>query len=240
MAHGLESRVPLRRPRGRRVRRDAAGGREVQDGELKHALKQPRSATSCRRAILERKDKMGFPVPLGEWMQGELRDFVLDMLRPTRRAQRPYLDPRFDIELLIAREGKFSRNLWGLLRSSSGSRSSTTARPSGGSRRTPRPSWRRDRTGRDRPAERGLLERALRLGARALARHHRERARRARSASTRTTSASTRTSRATSTASTSRAGTCSRSGSATEPSASTSPSAAPSTTVSTSHRRPSR
>ena len=49
-------------------------------------------------------------------MHGELHDFLARHAGDGRRArQRPYLDPRFDVEALISREGKFSRNLWALL-----------------------------------------------------------------------------------------------------------------------------
>ncbi|MBA3429985.1 MAG: hypothetical protein H0U16_00700, partial [Actinobacteria bacterium] len=49
------------------------------------------------------------------WMQGELREFLVDTFSSDRARSRPYLDPRFDVASLIETEGKFSRNLWGLL-----------------------------------------------------------------------------------------------------------------------------
>ena len=98
--HGARARVAraVRRPRGRRVRRHAAGRREVPERRAEARAQARRAATSCRRAILERKDKMGFPVPLGEWMHGELRDFLARHVRDRGARQRPYLDPRFDVE----------------------------------------------------------------------------------------------------------------------------------------------
>ncbi len=57
---------------------------------------------------------MGFPVPLGEWIKGELRDFVLDCFSGESARSRPYLAEDFDVRELIGREGAFSRNLWGL------------------------------------------------------------------------------------------------------------------------------
>ena len=36
---------------------------------------------SCRSAILNRRDKMGFPVPLRSGLGGELREFVQDLFR---------------------------------------------------------------------------------------------------------------------------------------------------------------
>ncbi len=57
---------------------------------------------------------MGFPVPLGEWINGELRDFVLDAFSGEAARSRPYLAEGFDVRDLIESEGAFSRNLWGL------------------------------------------------------------------------------------------------------------------------------
>ena len=43
-------------------------------------------------AILNRRDKMGFPVPLKEWFAGELRDFVQDMFRSRAARSRPFMN----------------------------------------------------------------------------------------------------------------------------------------------------
>ena len=57
---------------------------------------------------------MGFPVPLGEWMNGELHDFVNDALTG-EAAARPYLRDGVDPRVAIGSEGKFGRNVWALL-----------------------------------------------------------------------------------------------------------------------------
>ena len=36
---------------------------------------------------------MGFPVPLTEWMKGELKDFVTDVFQTGRRRGRPFGNP---------------------------------------------------------------------------------------------------------------------------------------------------
>jgi asparagine synthase (glutamine-hydrolysing) len=64
--------------------------------------------------IVDRRDKMGFPVPLQEWINDELHDFVLDVFSGANARSRPYLSDDFDVRQLIEREGAFSRNLWGL------------------------------------------------------------------------------------------------------------------------------
>jgi asparagine synthase (glutamine-hydrolysing) len=57
---------------------------------------------------------MGFPMPLTEWVQGPLREFVLDTFE-TGGDRRPYLASKFDPRTLVDREARFARNLWGLL-----------------------------------------------------------------------------------------------------------------------------
>src|ERR1044072_658654 len=74
MAHGLESRVPFVDHEVVEFLATLLGEVKFRNGELKHALK--RTATDLLPPrILERKDKKGFPVPLGDWMHGELRGF---------------------------------------------------------------------------------------------------------------------------------------------------------------------
>jgi asparagine synthase (glutamine-hydrolysing) len=114
MAHGLESRVPFVDHEVVEFAATLPADVKFRSGELKHALKQTATELLPTR-ILERKDKKGFPVPLGDWMHGELHDFLHDLLTTDTARQRPYLDPLFDVELLISREGRFSRNLWALL-----------------------------------------------------------------------------------------------------------------------------
>jgi asparagine synthase (glutamine-hydrolysing) len=114
MAHGLESRVPLVDHEVVEFAATLPADVKFRNGELKHALKRAGEDVLPPR-ILDRKDKKGFPVPLGEWMHGELHDFLRDTLTATGARERPYLDPRFDIDALISGEGKFGRNLWALL-----------------------------------------------------------------------------------------------------------------------------
>jgi asparagine synthase (glutamine-hydrolysing) len=90
---------------------------KFQSGELKRLLKiafKDRLPTE----ILERKDKMGFPVPLQKWLQRDgsrAREFVLDTFRSQRARNRFYFSRPFDVERTVEREGLFSRNLWAFL-----------------------------------------------------------------------------------------------------------------------------
>jgi asparagine synthase (glutamine-hydrolysing) len=113
MAHGLESRVPLIDTEVVEFAATLPADVKFKQGHLKHALKEAMRDV-LPAAIVDRRDKMGFPVPLGEWINDELRDFVLDVFSGENARSRPYLAPGFDVRELIEREGAFSRNLWGL------------------------------------------------------------------------------------------------------------------------------
>jgi asparagine synthase (glutamine-hydrolysing) len=84
------------------------------NGQLKHLLKTA-FQKDLPEEVNQRQDKMGFPVPLNDWMQGQLKSFVEDIFHSQKARERDYLNPEFDIETLIACEGKFTRKVWGLL-----------------------------------------------------------------------------------------------------------------------------
>ena len=113
MAHGLESRVPiLDRP----IVEFAAtmpSNIKFQDGTLKKILIDAMQDL-LPEVILNRKDKMGFPVPLGDWIQGELREFILDLFHSRAARERPYIHTDAVIQGLSS-ESKFGRKIWGLL-----------------------------------------------------------------------------------------------------------------------------
>jgi asparagine synthase (glutamine-hydrolysing) len=80
---------------------------------MKHLLKRA-YADVLPSAIADRRDKMGFPVPLKEWFSGELRGLVQDTFRSRHARQRPFLNA----EAVLANfesAGRFSRKVWGLL-----------------------------------------------------------------------------------------------------------------------------
>jgi asparagine synthase (glutamine-hydrolysing) len=115
MAHGVESRVPLLDHRLVELVATIPSDIKFQNGQLKRLLRVG-FPDKLPNAILERKDKMGFPVPLQPWMKaGRVREFVLDTFRSEKAKSRFYLTHGFDIERLIASESMFSRNIWALL-----------------------------------------------------------------------------------------------------------------------------
>ncbi len=113
MAHGLESRVPLLDHPLIEFAATVPADVKFGGGRMKHLLK-----LAYRRdlpaAIADRRDKMGFPVPLKEWFSGELRDLVQDTFRSRSARQRPFMNA----EAVLAnfeQAGRFSRKVWGLL-----------------------------------------------------------------------------------------------------------------------------
>jgi asparagine synthase (glutamine-hydrolysing) len=64
--------------------------------------------------IMNRKDKMGFPVPLHIWSKNKAKDFILDTLLSKKAKERNMINTQY-VEKLINTEQPFSRGLWGLL-----------------------------------------------------------------------------------------------------------------------------
>lgn len=114
MAHGLEARVPLLDDRLTQFAATMPSNVKFKDGRLKHVLKEALGGVLPRR-VLERRDKMGFPVPLTQWAQGPLREFMCDILASSRARERSYLRRGFDPATLVESESPYGRSLWGIL-----------------------------------------------------------------------------------------------------------------------------
>lgn len=113
MAHGLESRVPLLDHPLVEFLATVPADVKFEGGQMKQLLK-----TAYRdvlpRSVIERRDKMGFPVPLKEWFDGPLKDFVVALFNEQKARQRPY----FNAEMVLrsfTRSARFSRKIWGLM-----------------------------------------------------------------------------------------------------------------------------
>ncbi len=113
MMSSLESRVPLLDHRLADLVASMPPGLKFRGGELKHMLKRV-IGDLLPRPVLERKDKMGFPVPLHLWARGRSRDFFADTLLSRRCRERGLFDPA-EVEKQMEHETAFSRRLWGLL-----------------------------------------------------------------------------------------------------------------------------
>jgi len=116
MAHGVESRVPFLDHHLVELVATIPANVKFQNGELKRLLRVAFNG-ELPRSIVERKDKMGFPVPLQLWLKrgGKAREFLLDVFRSEKARGRSYLAPGFDIEKLLESGGMFSRNIWAFL-----------------------------------------------------------------------------------------------------------------------------
>jgi asparagine synthase (glutamine-hydrolysing) len=64
--------------------------------------------------ILGRRDKMGFPVPLNQWLSGELRDLAQDIFSSRGARERDYMNGQAVRAAMSGSKG-FSRKAWGLL-----------------------------------------------------------------------------------------------------------------------------
>ncbi len=114
MAVSLESRVPLLDTRIVDLVTSMPPQIKFHGGRTKHVFRNA-IAGLIPDAILHRKDKMGFPVPLSEWVQrSPVRDFVLDILLSRRSRERGLFDPGA-LERLVDNEAAFGRQLWGVL-----------------------------------------------------------------------------------------------------------------------------
>jgi asparagine synthase (glutamine-hydrolysing) len=113
MAHGIESRVPFLDHKIVEFAARVPADVKFKNGELKRLLKVA-FKDSLPPKILNRRDKMGFPVPLSEWSSGPLASDFKGVLENLRDRNLPYLNSSRIDEILVGSE-KFSRGTWALL-----------------------------------------------------------------------------------------------------------------------------
>lgn len=113
MAHGLESRVPFLDHPLVEFAATIPADSKFRNGEMKHIFKKA-VKQFLPEAIYNRTDKMGFPTPLNQWIQGEAHDYVREILLSRAAINRELIDNR-QVMHKIASESKFGRNIWGLL-----------------------------------------------------------------------------------------------------------------------------
>lgn len=116
MAHGLESRVPFLDHPLVEFAATAPANVKFLNGELKRWLREA-FAHKLPRTIRERKDKMGFPVPLNLWLKqgGKARDLIGDTFSSSRARTRPYLAKSLSLDEILDSQTIYGRNLWALL-----------------------------------------------------------------------------------------------------------------------------
>ncbi len=113
MAVSLESRVPLLDRRITELVASMPPAMKFRGGEMKYILKRA-TGDLLPPAILARKDKMGFPVPLHLWARDKARDFFHDVLLSQACRERGLYDMAA-VTSLLGQEEPFGRRLWGLL-----------------------------------------------------------------------------------------------------------------------------
>ena len=113
MAVSLESRVPILDHRIVELITSMSPGMKFKGAEMKYILKKAVKDLLPSR-ILNRKDKMGFPVPLHLWARNYAGEFFRDILLSPTCKERGIFNLK-EIEKLIEQENAFGRRLWGLL-----------------------------------------------------------------------------------------------------------------------------
>jgi asparagine synthase (glutamine-hydrolysing) len=115
MAHGLESRVPFLDHRIVELAATIPADIKFENGNMKHVLRTAMRDKLPER-IFDRQDKMGFPVPLQEWLiaPGPVREYVHDVFSSQVARSRELIDNR-RVLAGIDSEAKFGRKAWGLL-----------------------------------------------------------------------------------------------------------------------------
>lgn len=113
MAHGLESRVPFLDHKIVEFAATMPADIKFKDGTLKKILINTMKHT-LPDSIIKRKDKMGFPVPLNQWLKSDLKDFIFDIFNVAKRKHRAYFNVD-EILKSIEGETQFGRKIWGLL-----------------------------------------------------------------------------------------------------------------------------
>ncbi len=113
MAVSLESRVPLLDRRIVDLVTSMPPGMKFKGAEMKYIFKRA-IKNIIPDTILNRKDKMGFPVPLHIWAKNGGGSFIRDVLLSKKARERGIINGQ-EVEKLIKSERSFGRQLWGLL-----------------------------------------------------------------------------------------------------------------------------
>lgn len=112
-AWSLESRAPLLDHRLVELVGSISPVIKFKNGETKYMFKKAIKQILPEK-VFNRKDKMGFPVPLSQWYQNELKDYLHDTLLSEKARQRGIFDVDA-MERMITKESKYGRAVWGAL-----------------------------------------------------------------------------------------------------------------------------
>jgi asparagine synthase (glutamine-hydrolysing) len=113
MAASIESRVPILDHKIVEYAASLPPKEKFANGQLKAILKKSVQGLLPEK-VLNRKDKMGFPVPINSWMKNSSKKFVLDILFSKQAKERGL----YNIDILkkhYDNEQVFGRATWGVL-----------------------------------------------------------------------------------------------------------------------------
>jgi asparagine synthase (glutamine-hydrolysing) len=113
MAVSIESRVPFLDRRIVDLIASMPPSMKFNGAEMKYILKRA-VGDYLPPLILNRKDKMGFPVPFNNWAKNEAKDFIADTLLSQKSKNRGIFNAK-EVENIITSQHPFSRQLWGML-----------------------------------------------------------------------------------------------------------------------------
>ena len=115
MAHGLESRVPFLDPPLVELAATIPADIKFRGGSMKHVLRSALGG-SLPESIVARKDKMGFPVPLQDWLgePGPVSEYDRDILSSDKARGRGLID-NDQVLASLGSEHRYGRRLWGFL-----------------------------------------------------------------------------------------------------------------------------
>jgi asparagine synthase (glutamine-hydrolysing) len=95
MAHGLELRVPFLDRRVMAVAARLPLSAKVAEGTTKHLLR--RAVAGLLPAAVVHRPKLGFPVPIGNWLRGDLYGFAETLFRETEAERHIRRDVALDL-----------------------------------------------------------------------------------------------------------------------------------------------
>ena len=113
MAHGIESRVPLLDHPIIEFAATIPADIKFKNGNMKYMLKNV-FKNNLPDEIINRRDKMGFPVPIKEWFSDEIDTFILDTFSSLSAKNRSFMNADAVIQN-FDNGARFSRKAWGLL-----------------------------------------------------------------------------------------------------------------------------